>query len=100
VQEQLMPNTSRMQGQQSEPQKGSQTHSKKQKKWLDDKLKKTKIQMFGLNFFPTNMNLDFAIASKTLCCTACVTLHTIAFLQVEKKKKKKKRKNNPKKRRI
>jgi hypothetical protein len=42
MQGQLMPNTSRMHGQQSEPQNGGRTHSKKQKKWLDDKLKKPK----------------------------------------------------------
>ncbi len=54
--------------------------------------------MSGLIFFPTNMNLDFAIASKTLCCPACAALHTIASLQVEKKKKR--RKNNPHKKRI
>jgi len=39
------------------------------------------------------MDLDFAIASKTLCCTACVALHRGAFLQVEKKKNRKK--NSP-----
>jgi hypothetical protein len=33
-----MPNTSIMQGQQSEPQKGGQTHSKKQEEWFNDKL--------------------------------------------------------------
>jgi len=49
--------------------------------------------MSRLIFFPANMDLDFAIASKTLCCTACVALHRGAFLQVEKKKNRKK--NSP-----